>query len=254
MNHIDRDREFVGKVALVTGAATGIGEAIARRLAQGGANLVIAGHGSAALGRLEQALGREQSRAIEIDVRDEQAAARAVDLAVSSFGALHLAVNAAGLPGPAGLVTEEVPADDWRMVIDVDLTGTFLCMKAELPRIVACGGGAIVNLSSANGLVGLAGMAAYSAAKHGVVGLTRTAALEYADRGVRVNCVAPGYVATPRMLLAPKDVLAAMAAAHPIARLASCEEIAELVAFLLSDSSRFITGAAMPIDGGYTAR
>jgi NAD(P)-dependent dehydrogenase (short-subunit alcohol dehydrogenase family) len=244
---------FADRVALVTGAAAGIGEAVARRLVASGARVVVVGHDRAGLDALVAALGTDVAFSLEGDVRDEQAMRDAVEAAVRRFGALHLAVNAAGITGPAGVPVDALAADDWRAVLDTDVTGTFLSMKAELPALVAAGGGAIVNLSSANGLVGLAGMSAYTAAKHAVVGLTRSAALEYAAQGVRVNCVAPGYVATPRMLASPPEVLAEMAAAHPLGRLARREEIADAVSFLLSPASSFMTGAVLSLDGGYTA-
>jgi NAD(P)-dependent dehydrogenase (short-subunit alcohol dehydrogenase family) len=248
--------DFDRQVALVTGAATGIGEQIARRLHAGGAAVTLVGHDGAALEKLCRELDPDGARtlAVEADVRDEAAMQAAVRRAVDQFGALHLAVNNAGLTGPHDTPLEALSLADWNTVIGTDLTGMFLSLKAELPAIVAAGGGAIVNLSSGNGVVGVAGIAAYTAAKHGVLGLTRAVALEYADKKVRVNAIGPGYVATPRMLEMPQDALDALAQAHPLGRLATREEVAEFAAFLLSARASFCTGGFYPIDGGYTAR
>lgn len=244
------------KVALVTGAATGLGEAIARHAFEAGARLVVAGHDPESLSTLVRDLdpGGERSRALEVDVRDLPGMQRVVAFTVETFGSLHLAVNNVGLPGPSGKTLPEVSLDEWDTVLSTNLTGTFVSMKAEIPAILNSGGGSVVNLSSANGVVGVPRLSAYTAAKHGIIGLTRSAALEFADKNIRINAIGPGYVGTQRMQQSPPEVLEWMAGTHPMNRLASPDEIAGFAVFLLSDKASFCTGAFYPIDGGYTAR
>lgn len=248
--------EFTNKVAVITGAATGVGEGIARRVFAGGAHIVVCGHDRAGLDRLLRDIDPKQqrSRAVEADVRDADAMQAVVRTAVETFGGLHLAVNNAGITGPHDTLIEDLTLDDWRAVLDTDVTGMFLSLKAELPAMRKSGGGAIVNLSSANGIVGVPGIAAYTAAKHAVVGLTRSVALEYADKGIRVNCIGPSYVATPRIKQLPEEVLNEWAGFNPTGKLVTREEVAELAAFLLSDRVPSCTGGFYAIDGGSTAR
>lgn len=221
------------KVAVVTGAATGIGESIARRLFAGGARLVVVGHDKSGLDGLLKDIdpGGARSRVVEGDVRDAERVANAVSVAEEVFGGLHLAVNNAGVTGPGDTLIEDLSLDDWEAVIDTNLTGMFLSLKAELPLIVKNGGGAVLNLSSANGVVGVAGLAAYTTAKHGVIGLTRSAALEYADKNVRVNCIGPGYVATPRMNEMPRGALDMLGQTHPLAGLQQEKRLLSLPPF-----------------------
>lgn len=247
---------FAGKIALVTGAGTGIGETIVERLYDGGAAVVLLGRHLESIRSVCSKIDPKGERTlpIEADVCDPIQIERAVKKTVERFGQLNMAVNNAGITGPAGIPVQDVDIDVWREVIDTDISGVFYCMKYEIPVILSSGGGAIVNISSANGLVGLPGMSAYTTAKHGIIGLTKSAALELTESNIRVNAVAPGYVATPRILESGKDVTDWMARVHPIKRLATRAEVAELVVYLLSDAASFITGSVHSIDGGYVAQ
>ncbi|MFF9320902.1 SDR family NAD(P)-dependent oxidoreductase [Streptomyces sp. NPDC014735] len=248
------DQEFAGRTALVTGGASGIGLALARRLATGGASVVVADHDEAgarkAAADLENA-GAEAA-AVAVDVTDPESVEAGVRFAVDTFGALHLAVNNAGIAGPSS-PTDRYAVEDWNRVVATNLSGVFYCLRHELPAIVEAGGGAVVNMSSILGTNGFAGSPAYVAAKHGVVGLTKTAALEYAARNVRINAVGPGFIDTPLLRDADAAAREHLISLHPAGRLGTAEEVAELAAFLLSDRASFVHGSYHLVDGGYSA-
>ncbi|PNU04925.1 SDR family NAD(P)-dependent oxidoreductase [Novosphingobium guangzhouense] len=244
--------ELNEKVAIVTGAASGIGAAIARDLSALGASVVVADFDEDGARALSDELG-DSSAAFRIDVADAAANEALVAFTCERFGKLDLAVNNAGIGGAPHKLAD-VPLEDWRRVLDVDLNSVFYAMKYQIPAMIANGGGAIVNMASILGAVGWSTSAAYVTSKHALLGMTKVAALDYADAGIRVNAVGPGFVDTPavRNGMDP-DVVAQLASKHALNRLARPEEIAAVTSFLLSDRASFVTGAYYPVDGGYLA-
>jgi len=247
--------EFAGKCALVTGAGSGIGQATALLLAAGGASVVVVDVDEKAAEVVGQEVTSGGGRAVPFtaDVSDPEQVRAAVDLAVSAFGGLHLAVNNAGIAGPLGLLAD-IDIAGYRRVLDINLNAVFYGMYYEIPAMLASGGGAIVNTSSILGVVGDPGAVPYVTAKHGVAGMTKAAALGYADQGIRVNSVHPGYIETPLLKALPEEAYAALAGKHPIGRLGTAVEVASTIAFLLSDAASFTTGSQYVLDGGYTAQ
>jgi len=250
---------FTGKVAVVTGASSGIGRATALAFAREGASVVVADRCEAG-GQETVAMIRDQGgTAIHVtgDVSRDAAVAQLTDATIRTYGRLDYACNNAGVEGTQA-PTADYPSDQWDRVLAVNLTGVWLCMKHEIPAMLANGGGAIVNMASILGVVGFANAAAYTAAKHGVIGLTKVAAIEYATQGIRVNAVCPAFIATPMLeragITEGTEMYAMLAGLHPIKRLGTPEEIAEAVIWLCSDKASFVTGHAMLVDGGYVAQ
>jgi NAD(P)-dependent dehydrogenase (short-subunit alcohol dehydrogenase family) len=249
---------FDGQVVLVTGASSGIGRTTAMAFAREGARLVVTGRRRE---QLDDTLARihaagAEGVAVVGDVSQATDVRRMVDTAVNTFGALHCAFNNAGIEGGKAFVpTADYDEDIWDEVVAINLTGVFLCMKYEIRQMLAQGGGAIVNMSSVAGLIGTRIGIGYGATKHGVIGATKAAAMEYAAQGIRVNAVCPGVVRTEmteRAFFHDEQLAAAMTARHPIGRLVTSEEVAAAVLWLCSSDASATTGLALPVDGGLT--
>ena len=248
--------DFSEKVAIVTGGASGIGKAVVEKLAEGGAKVVVADFdevgGKATVDKINADGGTASF--FKVDVANVEEVEAMVRFAVDTYGGLHIAVNNAGIGG-ASAPTGEYGIEDWNRVIDINVNGVFYGLRYQIPAMLESGGGSIVNIASILGSVGFASAPAYVAAKHGVVGLTKNAAIEYATQGIRVNSVGPGFIKTPLVEKSlDKESLEVIAGMHPVQRLGTPEEVANLVVFLASDDASFLTGAYYLVDGGYTAQ
>jgi NAD(P)-dependent dehydrogenase (short-subunit alcohol dehydrogenase family) len=244
------------KVALVTGASSGIGRATAQAfVARGYATVLVDRDEDGGLQVEAQLRKSGECTFIRCEVTDDQAVRRAVERAVATYGRLNVAFNAAGIDGEAGKATADCSIENWNRVLAIDLTGLWYCLRHEIPQLLKSGGGAIVNCASVAGVVGAPYVPAYVAAKHGVVGLTKAAALEYARQGIRVNAVCPGMIDTPmsRKGLSP-DISAALLKESPMGRFGQPAEVASAVLWLCDESAAFVNGQAIAVDGAWTAR
>lgn len=248
------DLDFTEQTAIVTGGGSGIGAAICRDLARGGATVIVADLDQDAATEVAEQITSLGGRAHMhgVDTADAGQVEALIGFATDTTGRLDMLVNNAGIGGPAEPLGS-YPLDGWRQVIDVNLHGVFYGMRYALPVMEAAGRGSIVNMASILGSVGFATASAYVAAKHAVVGMTKVAAMEYAQKGIRVNSVGPGFIRTPLLDKHLDDAtLTALAGMHPLGRLGTAGEVSSLTCFLLSDAASFITGSYHLVDGGYT--
>ncbi len=244
------------KVAIITGAGSGIGKAISLLYASEGAKVVVSDisekGGNETVSEIKAKSG--DALFVKADTSNAEDSKNLVEQAVKQFGGLHIAVNNAGIGGPLASAGE-YPIDGWDKVIAINLSGVFYGIRYQIPAMLKSGGGSIVNVASILGKVGTKGSPAYVAAKHGVIGLTEAAAVEYADKKIRVNSIGPGYILTPLLTNSLDDAaMKALVGLHPIGRLGTSEEVAELALWLNSDKASFVTGAYYNVDGGYLAQ
>lgn len=249
--------EFEGRVALVTGASSGIGRTAAVLFARHGAQVVASDVNEAGGKETVQMIGDAGGEAIFVraDVSKPSDCEAQVETALQNFGRLDYAFNNAGISGEMNLVAD-YSVESWERVIGINLSGVFYCMKYQIPAMLQAGGGVIVNNSSILGKVATQTVAAYIASKHGVIGLTQAAALDYAAQGIRINAIGPGYIRTAMTEVLEQDPQTAerLIAMHPIGRFGEPEEVAEMALWLCSEKASFVTGAYFPVDGGYLAR
>jgi NAD(P)-dependent dehydrogenase (short-subunit alcohol dehydrogenase family) len=255
----NKNQIFAGKVAFVTGAANGIGRATALAFAREGASVVAADVSEQANQETANLIQEQagQALAVRCDVSRTEDVKAALDKTVEAFGRLDFAFNNAGIEPRKPAPTAEYDEEEWNRIIDINLRGVFVCMKHEIPLILKQGGGAIVNTSSGAGIIGIKGSPAYTASKHGLIGLTKAAALDYAAQNIRINAVCPGYIDTPmmgRFTGGTPEGRAKVIAEEPAGRLGRPEEIAAAVIWLCSDAAAFVIGHAMVIDGGQTVQ
>jgi NAD(P)-dependent dehydrogenase (short-subunit alcohol dehydrogenase family) len=248
---------FDGRVAIVTGGASGIGRTTSQFYARDGAKVVVSdidkNMGEETVQLIKEAGG--EATFIRADVSNPEDCQVLVDLTLERYGRLDIAFNNAGIGGEQN-PTADYSIEGWQRLIGINLSGVFYCMKYEIPAMLNSGGGAIVNMASILGRVAFANSPAYVTSKHGVVGMTQNVAVEYGQRGIRVNSVGPGFIRTPLIadIEANEDIRNMLISLHPIGRLGEPEEVAELVVWLSSDKASFVTGAYIPVDGGYLAR
>ena len=246
-------KQLENKVAIVTGGASGIGKAIVELFVKEGAKVVIADLNEQLGNELLNSLGEGNVVFVKADASSAEDNKKIVEVAIENFGALHIAVNNAGIGGEAAIVGD-LSIEGWKKVIDINLNGVFYGMHYQLPEIEKVGG-SIINMASILGSVGFAHSSAYVAAKHGVVGLTKTAGWEYATKGVRINAIGPGFISTPLVDNAlDADTLKFLETQHAFQRLGKAEEVAELALWLASDKASFVTASYYPVDGGYLAK